>query len=82
MITAEIASADTSLVQEAMQVFISRGIRDRLSAFACAFPGQYLILNLKSASSPTHRCPVALSFADVNTYVKGLSSVQTTNGGE
>ena len=58
------------------------GMRDKVSASAFAFPGRYLTSKWKSASSFTHRRPVAFSFADVRMYVNGLLSVTTVNLGE
>ena len=58
---------------------LSIGMRDRASASILAFPGLYLITNLKSASSATQRCVVAFSLAVVSTYVSGLLSVYTVN---
>ena len=52
-------------------------MRDRVSAYALALPGRYLISKWKSAISFTYRRSVALSFADARMQVKGLLSVKT-----
>ena len=45
-----------------------------------AVPFWYSKVNSKEASAPTHLCPVASRLGVVRTYVRGLLSVQTTNG--
>ena len=48
---------------------LSFGMQDRASASMLAFPGLYLMTNLKSASSATQRCVVAFSLAVVSKWV-------------
>lgn len=55
-----------------MYCSISSGIHDKPSVSPLAFPGWYLIENLKSANSAIHHCVLAFNIAVVNTYVKGL----------
>ena len=54
-----------------------RGLRLSPSASAEFFPGRYFRVKLYSLNSLTQRIPVALSLADVITYVSGLLSVYT-----
>ena len=64
-----------------MQLFMyvtkSNGVLENESASTWVLPGQYLMSKLKSANSPIQHSPVALSFAEVRTYVNGLLSVYT-----
>ena len=56
-------------------------ILENESASTWVLPGWYLMSKLKSASSPIQHSLVALSFAEVRTYVNGLLSVCTLNEG-
>ena len=64
-------------VHSGIYLFISNGILEKLSASMWHFPGWYLILQLKSASSPTLLSPVAFNLALDKTYVSRLLSVNT-----
>ena len=56
---------------------VSCGHHESPSASAFFNPGRYFREKSYNDNSASQRCPVASSFADVNTYVKGLLSVST-----
>ena len=56
------------------------GPRLRASAAPLSAPFWYTKVNAKEASVPTHLCPVASRLGVVRIYVRGLLSMQTTNG--
>ena len=59
----------------------SKGILHKASGSLFAVPGRYFTVKLKLESFATHRWPVALSPAEVYTYVNGLLSVYTVKCG-
>ena len=67
--------------QRSRSTRLSDETRDKASASLCFLPGLYFNVNWNMASSPTQRRPVALSLAVDITYVNGLLSVYTVNGG-